>query len=118
MARRRELTVLELGRIIHGTQAGVDYRTLADELGRRPSVVHRILCRYGIKPVLRGNRGREPWKDYTVYDAKSEAVMAMGTAKECANTLGIKQTTFYEYISRQRHGGYAQPVVIVEEGSL
>ena len=27
MARRRELTVLELGRIIHGTQAGVDYRT-------------------------------------------------------------------------------------------
>ena len=111
----RKITTLELRRILRETRAGTDYRTIASNLSRNPSVVLEVIRRYGGNPVLRSRCGRPAWKDYTVYDSKSEEVLAYGTAKECARKLGIKQATFYQYMSRQRRGGITQPVIIAEE---
>lgn len=110
----RPLTTIELGKIIHGAQAGVDFHVIAENVGRSPSVVSDIIRRHGLKPVSHRTSGRTAWKDFTVYDRKGN-VVAYGTAAECAKTLGIKRASFYQYLSRQRHKKAKQPVIIVEE---
>ena len=43
-------------------------------------------------------------KYYSVYDSKTETMIAFGTSKECAEKLGIKVESFYYAISRQNRG--------------
>ena len=45
-----------------------------------------------------------PLKYYTVYDRKTEQVVAFGSAQECADRLGIKIGSFYYAWSRQKTG--------------
>lgn len=116
MRPRKELTTRELEKILRYTNSGVDYKTISVELGRHPSVIYRTICRYGKKPVLPGYRGRGYLKTYTVYDAKTKAVVANGSARDCADALGFKQTTFYEYLSRQRKGQRTKSKVVIVEG--
>lgn len=46
----------------------------------------------------------QPFKYYTVYDNKTDAVVAFGSAQECADKLGMKKESFYYAWSRQKTG--------------
>lgn len=45
-----------------------------------------------------------PLKYYTVYDNKTDEIVASGSAQECADALGIKKSSFYYAWSRQKTG--------------
>lgn len=45
-----------------------------------------------------------PRKEYAVYDGRTSALLALGSARECAQALGMKQGTFYSTVSRAEHG--------------
>ena len=59
-------------------------------------------------------------KYYTVYDNKTEQVIAYGTAQECADTLGIKKSSFQYAYSRQKTGRVTKGRhhIVVEKVSL
>lgn len=45
-----------------------------------------------------------PKKEYTVYDARTDALLATGSARECASMLGLTLGSFYSVVSRGEHG--------------
>ncbi len=47
-------------------------------------------------------RNRQPGYWYGVYERKTDRVVAMGSAEECAMSMGIKRETFYEYVTRKQ----------------
>ena len=46
---------------------------------------------------------------YTVYREKDDEIIAWGTANECAIKMGIKVSSFYYAVSRQRSGRCTHP---------
>lgn len=46
---------------------------------------------------------------YTVYDERSDEIIISGTSQECAKKLGIKVSSFYYALSRQRSGRTKRP---------
>lgn len=52
---------------------------------------------------------------YTVYDKKTDEIIASGNARECANQMHRSVESFYCTVSRNRRGIYSKYVVVVED---
>lgn len=52
---------------------------------------------------------------YTVYNERNDEIIASGSAQECAERLGIKVSSFYYAISRQRSGRTKKPRYYIEK---
>lgn len=52
---------------------------------------------------------------YTVYDARSDEVLAIGTGRECAQALGVTSSTFYCSLSRMNAGRKCYLTILAEE---
>lgn len=76
-------------------------KQVADAVGVGVGSVEYWKLKLGIKC---GRRGPVPSADYTVYDRKGQ-VVAFGTARECAEAMGIKIGSFYSYVTRYRRTG-------------
>ena len=113
----RPFTTGELKKIINDTLAGVNYREIAERVGRSHRVVYDVIRKNGLKPAFGKKPGATERKDYTVYDREWNLI-AFGTASECANAIGIKRSSFFQYLSRQRHNGRKSPFIIVEEENI
>lgn len=114
---RRPFKTSELMKIINDTHAGVHCREIAESIGRSYATVYSVIRRNGLKPAYEDVHGGREWKDFTVYD-RDWNLLAFGTAAECANAIGIKRSSFFQYLSRQRHNGRKCPFIIVEEDKL
>jgi len=55
-------------------------------------------------------------KYYTVYKNDNDEIIAFGTASQCTQTLGLKNTRqFYAFVSKTRSGLRKNYVVVVED---
>lgn len=52
---------------------------------------------------------------YTVYDARSDEVLAIGTGRECAQVLGVTSSAFYCSLSRMNAGRKCYLTILAEE---
>lgn len=59
-------------------------------------------------------RGR-PEKYYTVYSSSTDKIIACGTARECAEQMGIGYPTFLSAVSKCKAGKQKNYVFIVED---
>lgn len=50
---------------------------------------------------------------YTVYDNRSDEILFTGSAQECAKHMGIKLSSFYYAISRQKSGRIKHPRLFI-----
>ena len=58
---------------------------------------------------MRGKKG-----DYTVYDGKTGEVVAFGSSRECAKTLGMTLAAFYSALKGTRVGQYRKYEIVEE----
>lgn len=66
--------------------------------------------------IIKESAKRDPWRWYTIYDGKTDEVIASGTAEHCAKALGYKNRTgFDQMLSRAKHGKIAKYRVVVED---
>lgn len=80
---------------------GLTQKQIADAVGVGIGSVEYWKSKFGIKC---GRKGQVPSADYTVYNRKGQ-VVAFGSAKECAETLGIKLESFYTNVTRLKGTG-------------
>lgn len=52
---------------------------------------------------------------YTVYDARTDEVLAFGNIAQCASRLGTSSQTMRSIISKVRHGKLKRYAVVVED---
>lgn len=61
------------------------------------------------------NRPRGSWLNYTVYDNKTDfPIIVGGTARECANAMGITLESFYNAVDRCRKGKNNRWTILAE----
>jgi len=61
-------------------------------------------------------KSTEPFVRYTVYNNRTDELVVLdGTAKECAQRLGIGVNTFYGYISRIKNTGKPKKWTILRD---
>ena len=65
-------------------------------------------------PPLRGAPTNRSVNYYTVYDAKTDKVMASGNAIECAEALQMGLISFYGMVTRVRKGETKRYAVVVD----
>lgn len=51
---------------------------------------------------------------YTVYNNVTDAVVAFGTSKECAKTMGRSVNSFHSMVAKTRHGKNALYTIVIE----
>lgn len=51
---------------------------------------------------------------YTVYDAKTDVIVASGTAVECAKTMDRSLASFYCTVSRNRSGKHHKYSIVID----
>lgn len=51
---------------------------------------------------------------YTIYDAKTDELLAYGDSFSCAKALGLSMSYFYTMITRCRHGACKKYAILVE----
>ena len=54
---------------------------------------------------------------YTVYNAKTDEVVACGTARECAKQMKRSLSSFYCTISRNRSGKHHKYSVVIDQNA-
>lgn len=55
--------------------------------------------------VVQKTGPRTPWHWYAIYNAKTDELLATGTAEQCAKAMGFKSpSTIYQLLSRTRNG--------------
>lgn len=79
--------------------AGENDREIAEATGLHLKVVNKVRRQMGLQSV--GRRGFEPGL-YFVYLKKTDELEFCGTARECAEHLGIKLGSFRSLISRNK----------------
>ena len=85
---------------------GFNDRQVASLLGVSKPTVEYWRWKLGIS----ANNRYEPQKYYTIYDCKDN-VRAFGSAKECAEKLGIKVESVYRMAHRSKRNGDGRVVV-------
>lgn len=53
-------------------------------------------------------------KYYTVYDARTDDILAFGESMQCAKMLGITHASFYSMASRVRKGKCDKYALVIE----
>lgn len=54
-------------------------------------------------------------KYYTVYDSRTDDVLAFGESMQCAKMLGITHASFYSMTSRVRAGKCDKYALVIEQ---
>lgn len=96
--------VLEKIRALHAL--ALNDRQIAEQIGASTGVVEYWRKKMGLK----ANRSYEPVKHYTIYD-ENDNLRVHGSAKECANKLGIKVESIYRMAHRSKRNGDGRVVV-------
>lgn len=61
-------------------------------------------------------KGRVP-KIYRVYLARNNSFLTAGTARSCAGALGMRVESFYNIISRSKHGSVERYKIVEVKAS-
>lgn len=92
---------------------GKNDREIAEAMGCASITVLKWRHSRGLPPT--GSRAPSlPRTAYTIYDARTDELMACGSAKSCASMLGMSMSTFYTIMHRARHGKQQKYVVLEE----
>lgn len=78
---------------------GLDDTQIAKEMGFSPVTIGEHRRKLRLK-AHRKSRQDGPRRYYFVYEAKTDKLLAYGTAKECAAQLGVTLDSFYCTVSR------------------
>ena len=106
------MTINELNAIVRLNAEGKSDREVAEETGIPVKTV-RWARRYY---KLRYNKGHKPpLKYYTVWNMKTDEMVASGTAQECAAIMGRSIADFYTMVMRVRKGKNRKFAVQVED---
>ena len=105
------MTIRELNAIKRLNAEGKSDQQIAEELGMKASQVRQARYYYKL-PFNKAER--EPFRYYTVWNAKTDELVADGTAAECAAIMGRSRTDFYTMVSRVKRGINKKYVVLVE----
>lgn len=82
--------------------------------------------RFGTDEIYNGYKSKEEFPPlraaptskfvnyYTIYDAKTDRVMASGSAVECAEALQMGLISFYSMVTRVRNGETKRYAVVVD----
>lgn len=97
------ITTKTLAEIKRLNQEGKNDAEVADLLGMPVSTVRWWRTRQGLPKVKGYHRGV---KQYAVHDGKTEELVALGTAKECAAALGIDLGSFRKSMFEAKRGAY------------
>lgn len=97
------MTTKTLEEIKRLNQAGKHDSEIADLLGIGDTSVRHWRMYLGLPKVEGYRRGA---KQYAVYDGKTEVLVALGTARECARILGISPSSLRHSISMAKRGAY------------
>ena len=109
--RRGKNLTLKLGDIRALHAKGLVDREIAERLGCSISTVCAHRRRMGLPPAGR----RVTRKYYTVYRRRTDELLAYGTAKECAQQLGIRLDSFYCAVSRTPNRGKTKYEIFVDQ---
>lgn len=58
-------------------------------------------------------RAEQNW--YTVYDARTDELLACGSAAKCARTLGLTKDSFYSTLCRVAKGTNHKYLILTED---
>ena len=101
MSKYNQVTTRQLQEIKRLNAAGENDATISKILGVAPNTVYRHRKRMGLDKVGRNKKTYT----YTVYDAKTDQLLAFGTVEDCTKALGYKSfDSFYEMVSRFQNG--------------
>lgn len=116
MGRREcgvQITSITLKRMHALYAEGKNDRQIADAVGCSIATVHKWRTKAGL-PVTESRAPSPPRMYYTIYDAKTNELLASGSAKLCARMLGMSMSSFYTIMHRARHG-MQQKYTVLEE---
>lgn len=86
------------------------------EISRETGIPCHTVKRHRKEMGLPIRRKNSKAVNYTVYDAKTDELLAFGTSDMCAELLGFKSVSrFYEMVSRVEHGRVKKYNVLKEE---
>lgn len=106
------MTGNEFNAIVQLNAYGASDREIAEETGIPVNTVRWVRRYYG----LCYNKGHKPpSRYYTVWNAKTDELIACGTAEECATVMGRSIADFHTMVSRVRSGKNKKFVVLVED---
>ena len=97
------MTTATVKEILAHYDAGKNYTEIARALGLSVKTVWRWCHEYDrpARPQMTGNR---PQKLYYVYLRATDQLVAVGSARECADRMGINLLSFYSAVSRTNQG--------------
>ena len=111
MSENSKVTTKHLQEIKRLNAAGVNDLEIAKQLGLSGSIVFWHRKRMGLKKVGINKKTYT----YTVYDAKTDRLLAFGTVEECTKALGYKSfSSFYQMVSRFQNGRQKKYYVLKE----
>lgn len=87
------MTTLMIKRILDLYDAGKNYTEIAKSVGVAVSTVCKLCHKYDLPAQ------NKPTKIYFVYLRATDELLAIGTARECSDRLGIALSTFYSTVS-------------------
>ena len=97
------MTTKTLAEIKRLNQAGKHDTEIAELLGLSGTTVQHWRIYLGL-PKVKGYRRNV--KEYAVYDGKTEVLVALGTAEECARVLDVTPASLRSYMARAKRGAY------------
>ena len=115
MEQRHRMTIKKLEEIRRRNAAGENDTIIAEALGIGHGLVTYWRRKLGL-PVVGSWRPKTRQVIYTVWSAKTDELLACGTAQECANLLGYQSIeTFRQMVCRALKGNvkklYVEKVV-------
>lgn len=98
--RHRQRKCFLCGRVFYTTEIEVEYN---DQFYKEWSEPH--------------TKNKKTKKQYTLYLAKDDSIVASGTAKECAEQMGVTESTFKSTVSRAKSGERKKYEVYIFDGN-
>ena len=97
-----------------GGREGTRRRYQCRQCNRRFSTLEKVISTDKERVYSSLDLMPQPQNYYTVYDAKTDDVLASGNAKECAKQLNMALSSFYSAITKNNSGEHKKYVIISE----
>lgn len=110
------MTTLLLKEILAHYDAGQNYTEIAQALKIPVNTAWRWCHKFG-RPARPQRQDPRPQKMYYVYLRATDQLIAAGSARECANRMGVQLSSFYSIVSRSNHGVNKKYEIYKEEMS-
>ena len=109
------MTAALLAQIEEMNRKGLNDTIIGETIGYASCVVSHWRRKLGL-PAARINRSK---KRYVIYDGETTQFIMEGSARECAEYMGIKVTTFHNFKWEFEHGLYKKyEIYDAEEGDI